>query len=105
MGLWGSRGSTVVRMGPAQGNVPPFDREKGIPVCAPSVGEWANCSPIPPPEDPGGVWLHPSLLRGHSHGTNPKYQWGFFGGVFHRAPSNGTKSCWVQRAAISSGWG
>lgn len=74
MGLWGSRGSAVVRMGPAQGNVPPFDWEKGIPVCAPSVGEWANCSPIPPPEDPGGVRLHPSLLRGHGHGTNPKYQ-------------------------------
>lgn len=78
MGLWGSRGSARVRMGLAQGNVPPLHGDKGIPCEPPPWVGGQSARPSQPQKTREGFGCTPPRSGGTAMAPTPNISGLFF---------------------------
>lgn len=78
MGLWGSRGSARVRMGLAQGNVPPLHGDKGIPCEPPPWVGGHSARPSQPQKTREGFGCTPPRSGGTAMAPTPNISGLFF---------------------------
>lgn len=78
MGLWGSRGSERVRMGLAQGNVPPLHGDKGIPCESPPWVGGHSARPSQPQKTREGFGCTPPRSGGTAMAPTPNISGLFF---------------------------